>query len=783
MIYRRKARLNATRIPIPARKAMMAVMVCGLALAACEKPARPSAAAAGDAGLKELTLMSERFAPVKLAPRMRNRYAPVHVAQDVDVVRLTATPKDPGAEVHINGVKVPAGGESPDIPLRPGLNSATVEVTAPDGKTKIIFSPKVFRDYPGPAWKKVADKSPWMPRDSAGELVFDGRMWLIGGFTPGLVKDVWSSRDGVTWTRVGEISASRSGVDIPLAFVFKNKMWVSDADNVLYSSADGVDWSMVTDKAPWRGRGAAGGVVFRDRLWVLGGAGDGKFFNDVWSSEDGVNWTLEVKSAPWSKRTLHNTPLVLDDKMWIIGGAATGDYYPYRTYNDVWCSADGRAWKRVTDEAPWPGRTWGSAAVYKGRLWLLGGFRSEPTWENLDDVWYSADGMEWHQLTFPATCRHSGDNNAPVVVNGSVWVPRHEMSVYAFEDKLWVAGGMVWPLMNDVWRLEIPGLMFLTQPVIEDFVGTRYVYRARADFNSCRDKVRYRLVDSPAWLAVGAESGVVEGTAPAPGDVQVTVEAYDDSGETARQSYTLHIEGGEGLAKGSEQTYRVKWLPAASVVLDGRADEPVWSKAEPETGFPFPWKQAQAPATEFRALCDETYLYFTFRVHDDDIVALDRLRDEEDEVFEDRVELYFGRDEEMKDYYCLEVDSRGRIFDYRASYPRQFDPKWNLEGMEAKASALPRGYELECRIPAKAFVALGFPALRPGAKIRCGLYRAEFSHDRSGRKVEPAASIHTMGRTVDGPPPIEEWLSWVNPKTKEPDFHVPSSMGWLEFVK
>ncbi len=96
----------------------------------------------------------------------------------------------------------------------------------------------------------------------------------------------------------------------------------------LFSSADGVDWSMVTDKAPWRGRGAAGGVVFRDRLWVLGGAGDGKFFNDIWSSEDGVHWTLEVEKAPWSKRTLHNTPLVLDGKMWVIGGAATGDYYP-----------------------------------------------------------------------------------------------------------------------------------------------------------------------------------------------------------------------------------------------------------------------------------------------------------------------------------------------------------------------------------------------------------------------------------------------------------------------
>ena len=243
------------------------------------------------------------------------------------------------------------------------------------------------------------------------------------------------------------------------------------------------------------------------------------------------------------------------------------------------------------------------------------------------------------------------------------------------------------------------------------------------------------------------------------------------------------VAGGEGLIKGSEQTYRVQWVPGANIVLDGRADEPVWSNAVLEKRFAFPWKQAPAPATEFRALCDETHFYFTFRAHDEDIVALERLRDEEDAVFEDRVEVYFGRDEQMKDYFCLEVDSRGRVFDYRASYPRQFEPKWNFEGVEAKATALPQGYELECRIPVKTFMALGFPALRPGEKIRCGLYRAEFSHDRSGRPVEQRASAHNLGRRVEGPPPLEEWLSWVDPKTKEPDFHVPSSMGWLEIVK
>jgi hypothetical protein len=255
------------------------------------------------------------------------------------------------------------------------------------------------------------------------------------------------------------------------------------------------------------------------------------------------------------------------------------------------------------------------------------------------------------------------------------------------------------------------------------------------------------------------------------------------AGARPRPAANRQVTGSAPPARGSEQTYRVKWVAEANIVLDGRADEPVWAKAVAERAFVFPWKQAPAPATEFKALCDETSFYFTFRVHDDDIVTLDRLGDKEDAVFEDRVEMYFGRDEEMKDYYCLEVDSRGRAFDYRGSYYRQLNPSWKCEGLETTATALPHGYEVEGKIPVKTFVALGFPALRPGVKIRCGLYRAEFSHDRSGRAVEPQANVHTMGRRMEGPPPIEEWLSWVNPKTKEPDFHVPSSMGWLEIVK
>jgi hypothetical protein len=233
----------------------------------------------------------------------------------------------------------------------------------------------------------------------------------------------------------------------------------------------------------------------------------------------------------------------------------------------------------------------------------------------------------------------------------------------------------------------------------------------------------------------------------------------------------------------SARTYRVRYLPKAQIQVDGRIDEPAWSKAAAEMGFVFPWERKAPPATEFRALCTDADFYFSFRIADEDIVTMDKLRDEEDAVFEDRAEMYFSLDARMKDYFCVEVDSRGRTFDYRGAYYRRLDPKWNLEGLETGGSAWGKGYIVEGRIPLASFEALGFPRLRPGARIRCGLYRAEFSHDRSGRPVVQKESIHNQGRKFDGTPPLESWLSWVDPKIKEPDFHVPASLGWLEIVK
>ena len=302
-------------------------------------------------------------------------------------------------------------------------------------------------------WVEETKKAEWPARDSQGEFVYDGRMWILGGWvtpkTPNLL-DVWKSADGKSWIRVLE-TAPWVQSDLPVSLVFRNRMWImggrklpgTECSNKVWSSADGKNWKLVAPNAGWSPRLAPGFVVFKNRMWVLGGTADfyrnndKTLMNDVWSSANGKKWRLETADAGWSKRA-HGQAVVFHDKIWILGG---GQRAPKAIpTNDVWCSEDGVKWTRVTEAAPWKPRLWFSSVVYRDRLWVLGGWSQENG--NFGDVWYSKDGLTWTELKSDA-----------------IWTKRHEHSAFVFKDKIWVAGGASEPeylLNSEVWSLEIP---------------------------------------------------------------------------------------------------------------------------------------------------------------------------------------------------------------------------------------------------------------------------------------------------------------------------------------
>ena len=172
-------------------------------------------------------------------------------------------------------------------------------------------------------WVEVTNQAGWQPRDSQGEIVFDNRMWILGGWFDSYhapLRDVWSSADGRNWRQVTN-SAPWKHSDLPMTVAFGGRMWLMggwnngrlpghSASNEVWSSSDGANWTQVTSHAGWTPRLAAGAVVFKDKMWILGGTenyyfGDeASLKNDVWSSADGKNWECVTPHAGWAPRAI-----------------------------------------------------------------------------------------------------------------------------------------------------------------------------------------------------------------------------------------------------------------------------------------------------------------------------------------------------------------------------------------------------------------------------------------------------------------------------------------------
>ena len=296
----------------------------------------------------------------------------------------------------------------------------------------------------GREWTE-ATAAEWNARRHHTSVVFDDKMWIIGGYDGGYYNDVWASSDGMTWTQT-TAAAEWSARAAHTSVVFDDKIWVMGGDSsgfcsdVWYSS-NGKTWTQATEAAGWAPRYGHTSVVFGNKMWVMGGD-NGSSLNDVWSSSDGVTWTQETTAAAWPGARFRSS-VVFDNKMWVIGGY-NGTYL-----NDVWYSSNGNFWTQATETAEWEARYEHSSVAFDNKIWVLGGYDSNENDNN--DVWYSSDGETWLQESEAAN-----------------WVARRRQTSVVFDNKIWVMGGTSnESYLSDVWchHLFLPSL-----------VGYRYLF-------------------------------------------------------------------------------------------------------------------------------------------------------------------------------------------------------------------------------------------------------------------------------------------------------------------
>lgn len=304
-------------------------------------------------------------------------------------------------------------------------------------------------------WTKVTDKAEFAPRDGAGALVFRNRMWLLGGWNkrdkvvfPKICNsEVWSSQNGAKW-RLENPQAPWEGRHTAGYVVYQNRLWIVGGDanqghyqNDIWSSADGVKWERICDNVPWSPRVLHHTVAFDNKIWVMGGqtlpkfvaAAEEVFYSDVWNSSDGVKWLKVADKLPWAPRGMIGGSVVFKNRIWLLGG---GTYdtpkKPNRIfYNDAWSSADGVYWTKHTAAAPWQPRQYHDVAVFDDRMWVMEGYHRDGG--NKNDVWYSADGTNWTE------------------VPDTPWPPRHAASVFVYDNALWMVAGN--NMTSDVWKL------------------------------------------------------------------------------------------------------------------------------------------------------------------------------------------------------------------------------------------------------------------------------------------------------------------------------------------
>lgn len=192
-----------------------------------------------------------------------------------------------------------------------------------------------------------------------------------------------------------------------------------------------------------------------------------------------------------------------------------------------------------------------------------------------------------------------------------------------------------------------------------------------------------------------------------------------------------------------------------SISVDGKKDD--WQQIPVSvSGLTVPWNGAAKDRTRFSVCHDKKNLYFLYEVADTTIIYNNE-KTEASVGSSDRIEFFFSKDPAMGDYYCAEIDPRGKVMDYHAKFYRQFDFDWNFKGLKLGTHTGKDTYIVEGSISLKSLEEMG--VISPDGEIRFGVYRADYYGPQEEQVI---------------------WSSWIIPDAANPDFHIPSSLGVLK---
>lgn len=235
-------------------------------------------------------------------------------------------------------------------------------------------------------------------------------------------------------------------------------------------------------------RADAATVVFKGKIFVLGGAKESVHYNDVWHlhPSDPNLWVLVTVGGPNARRIFSprysHKAIMYNERIWVMGGFTVKPGASQGSLQcDVFSSTDGKIWVEHTNEA-WmgKGRIEFGLLKFKGEMFVLGGYGGKGAVDKtvMNDVYSSSDGKSWLRI-----------GNSSTITSTNRWSRRSGFGFTATSEKMFVVGGWGMAMLRDLWASEDGDTWSEITPITDYFT-------ARTDF-------KMRAFDGMLWVFGG----------------------------------------------------------------------------------------------------------------------------------------------------------------------------------------------------------------------------------------------------------------------------------------
>lgn len=257
----------------------------------------------------------------------------------------------------------------------------------------------------GISWTaKTTTPKPTGPGGSAtaksGSLVsFNGDLYSIGGrdnldTTISVYKSI---NNGTSWTTISTPWTTTTQNITQAACVLNSKIYAFGlvGGRRVYSSSDGVTWTLETTDLSGGGSHSINGViVYQNVMYAL--LTNASATTQIWSSSNGSSWTAVNASITGTSQLNQTSFVEADGKFYIIGGQLSSSSVVATVYRSVDLGVN---WTLLTSSANFGAREGAAVWYADGKIWLGGGSTTQADLTPTSDVYYSLDGISWTLAT------------------------------------------------------------------------------------------------------------------------------------------------------------------------------------------------------------------------------------------------------------------------------------------------------------------------------------------------------------------------------------------------